>query len=54
MKYAELVKQGQLKLFRSGINDHDYDAWILVEKICSISRTEYLFKMHDEVPLDIE
>ena len=54
MKYAELVKQGQLKLFRSGINDHDYDAWILVEKICDISRTEYFIKMHDEVPLDIE
>lgn len=50
MKYAELVKQGQSKLFKSGINDADYDAWILMEKICSISKTDYFTKMQDEVP----
>lgn len=54
MKYAELVKQGQLNLFKAGINDHDYDAWILVEKICRISRTEYFAKMQEEVPDDIK
>lgn len=50
MKYTELVKQGQLKLFQSGINDADYDAWILMEKICCISKTDYFTKMNDEVP----
>ncbi len=50
MKYSELVKQGQRKLFKAGIMDSDLDAWILVEKICNISRTEYFVKMHDEVP----
>ena len=49
MRYAELVKQGQLKLFKAGINNADFDAWILVEKICGISRTEYFVKMHDKV-----
>ena len=52
MKYAELVKQGQLKLFKAGINDYDFDAWVLVEKICGISRTEYFVKMHDEVSME--
>lgn len=50
MKYAELVKQGQSKLFKAGINDADYDAWILMEKICGISKTDYFTKMQDEVP----
>lgn len=50
MKYAELVKQGQSKLFKAGINDADYDAWILMEKICSISKTDYFTKMQDDVP----
>ena len=50
MKYTELVKQGQLKLFQAGINDADYDAWILMEKICCISKTDYFVKMQDEVP----
>lgn len=53
MKYAELVKQGQIKLFKAGINNADFDAWVLVEKICGISRTEYFVKMHDEVSEDI-
>lgn len=53
MKYAELVKQGQIKLFKAGINNADFDAWVLVEKICEISRTEYFVKMHDEVSEDI-
>ena len=53
MKYTELVKQGQLKLFQAGINDADYDAWILMEKICCISKTDYFVKMQDEVPEEI-
>ena len=50
MKYAELVKQGQVKLFKAGIGDAGVDAWILLENICNISRTDYFVKMHDEVP----
>lgn len=49
MKYAELVKQGQRMLFKAGIPDSSCDAWILVEKICNISQTEYFMKMHEEV-----
>ena len=50
MKYSELVKQGQVKLFKAGIGDAGVDAWILLENICNISRTDYFVKMHDEVP----
>ena len=50
MKYSELVKQGQVKLFKAGMNDAAIDAWILLENICNISRTDYFVKMHDEVP----
>lgn len=49
MKYAELVKQGQSKLFKAGMNDASADAWILMEKICNISKTDYFVKMHDQV-----
>ena len=52
MKYAELVKQGQRLLFKAGIADYSIDAWILFEKICNISKTEYFEKMHVEVPED--
>ena len=45
MKYSELVKQGHSKLFKAGINDADLDAWILFEKICGLSKTEYFEKM---------
>ena len=50
MKYAELVKQGQVKLFKAGIGDAGVDAWILLENICNISRTDDFVKMHDEGP----
>lgn len=50
MKYSELVKQGHSKLFKAGINDADLDAWILFEKICGLSKTEYFEKMLNEVP----
>lgn len=49
MKYSELVKQGQVKLFKAGIGDAGVDAWILLEHICKISRTDYFVKMNDEV-----
>lgn len=49
MKYSELVKQGQSKLFKSGVSDAATDAWILMESICNISKTDYFLKMHDEV-----
>lgn len=52
MKYSELVKQGQVKLFKAGIGDAGVDAWILLENICNISRTDYFVKMHDEVPCE--
>lgn len=48
MKYSELVKQGHSKLFKAGINDADLDAWILFEKICGLSKTEYFVKMSEE------
>lgn len=54
MKYAELVRHGQRLLFKAGIGDSSVDAWILVEKICNISKTEYFEKMHDEVPKEME
>jgi len=53
MKYAELVRQGQAKLFKAGVANSDFDAWVLVEKICNISRTEYFIKMHDPVDEEV-
>lgn len=52
MKYSELVKHGQIKLFKAGIGDASVDAWLLLENICNISRTDYFVKMHDEVPCE--
>ena len=49
MKYLELARQGQLELFKAGVANYDFDAWVLIEKICKISRTEYFLKMHDTV-----
>ena len=52
MKYAEMVKQGQIRLFKAGIVDADTDAWILLETICCVSQVDYFTKMHNEVPDD--
>ncbi|MBQ3664964.1 MAG: peptide chain release factor N(5)-glutamine methyltransferase [Lachnospiraceae bacterium] len=52
MKYAEMVKQGQIRLFKAGIMDADTDAWILLETICCVSQVDYFTRMHDEVPDD--
>ena len=49
MKYSELVRQGQVKLFKAGIGDAGVDAWLLLENICKISKTDYFVKMNDEV-----
>ncbi len=54
MKYTEMVKQGQIKLFKSGIANADNDAWILLEKICCVSKVDYFTKMLEEVPKDME
>ena len=53
MKYAEMVKQGQIRLFKAGISDADTDAWILLETICSVSKVDYFTRMQDEVPMDM-
>lgn len=54
MKYSELVKQGHSRLFKAGISDATTDAFILLESICNISKTEYFLKMNEEVEDGIE
>lgn len=53
MKYSELVRQGLSKMVKVGVVDADTDAWILLEKICNISKTDYFVKMHDSVADDL-
>ena len=52
MKYMELVRRGQAELFKAGIPNADFDAWVLVEKVCKVSKTEYFVRMHEEVEED--
>lgn len=54
MKYTELVKRGQIGLFKAGIANADVDAWILMETICCISKVDYFTRMLEEVPEDME
>ena len=54
MKYTEMVKQGQIKLFKSSVMNADEDAWILLEKICKVSKVDYFTRMLEEVPKEME
>ena len=52
MTYQKCLREGLEQLHSAGIRDCDTDAWILMEYVTGMTRTEYLMRMNDEIPED--
>ncbi len=50
MNYSELLSQGREALQQAEVPDAATDAWLLLNYITKMPRSEYLMKMVDEVP----
>lgn len=52
MTYFELKKYISEKLVATSGELSDYDAYLFIERLCGISRSDILFHMHDEASFD--
>lgn len=52
MTYQQCLKEGSRQLRSAGIQSCDTDAWILMESVTGMTRTQYLMRMNEEIPED--
>ena len=48
MTWGELLKQGQERLKKAGIQEYELDAWYLFERAFSMSRARYFLDAKEE------
>lgn len=52
MNYKELLEKARIVLTEAAIENAEYDAWILMEEVFKINRSQYYMKMCDQVDTD--